>query len=170
MVQTRSQARKAAMATARTTLEHLVPPDQQVKGRERKHWVYWAEDHALVLVRAAKNKWGLVLIDDKGAVAMGQYVKHRIHPHRCGFDGRHFYWDGYLGQSWDFIKAKSIAPYFTAVEPPTIVDGHGFDAEGHSIGRNGWAQMAGGAHECMYDLTTLQFERLPPPPGYPKYK
>jgi len=168
MVRTRGQVFREALLSAQTTLEYLVPPERQVKGQERKHWVYWANGQTLILVRVAKNKWGLVLVDDKGTVTKGQYVKYKIHPHKCGFDGRYFYWDAYI--DWMFVTGKSIAPYFTAVEEPTFVDGWGVDSlTGRSVGRNGWAQRSGGAHGHMYDLTSLRFEQLRPPPDYPKF-
>jgi len=168
MVHTRAHVLREALLSAKTTLEYLAPPENQVENQKRKHWVFWANDRTVVLVRVAKNKWGLVLIDDKGHVIVGQYVKHKIHPHNCGFDGYYFYWDAYI--DWMFVTGKSIAPYFTTVEKPTFVDGYGFEQEsGRCVGRNGWGQLSGGAHGHMYDLSSLHFERLPPPSNYPKF-
>jgi hypothetical protein len=165
MVKTRSQ--NMAEATPIQVLEKLVPLDQQVKGKERKHYVYFAEGNALVLVSLFKrSKWGLVLIDKTGKVHQGQYVKHKIHPRECGFDGTHFYWDAYI--DYFFVIGKSIAPYFTAVEPTQWTDGYGFDPVTGKPGHNGWGGVgkAGGAHDVMYDLTSLTWDRIPAPyPG-----
>lgn len=160
MVRTRRQA--MAAATPEQVLEQLVPAEKQVKGQERKHYVYFANGKALVLVSLfKKNRWGLVLVDEAGGVHQGQYVKHRIHPYRSGFDGKYFYWDAYINNF--FVIGKSVAPYFTAVEPTRWADGWGVDPSTGKRGHNGWGEKAGGSHGVMWDLTSLKWQRVKPP-------
>lgn len=153
MVRTRQQF--YATASTQDVMERLVPPDRQVKGNERKHFVYYAEGKTLVLVGISKNKWGLILVDEQGNVKKGQYVaRHRVSPHRCKFDGTHFYWFAFMAhEGYLFARGKSVAPYFSVVEPVIWADGwHVKDWHG-----------AGGAHDIMYDLSSIPFQRVAPP-------
>jgi hypothetical protein len=156
MVATRSQTMREASPQQ---ILKLFGGDR-VKGNERKHHVYFADGKALVLVSIKKNKWGLVLVDEKGQLHQGQYVKHRLYPHRSGFDGDHFYWEAYIEHF--FVLGKSVPPYFTSVEPTRWNDGWGFDAtppHGRA-GHKGWGSKAGGAHGVMYDLSHLAWKQV----------
>lgn len=55
------------------------------------------------------------------------------------------------------MLGKSIAPYWTAVEPVQELTGHY---------RKYWG-MAGGAVGVMYDLSEIEWEKMAPPEGYP---
>lgn len=157
---TRSKA--AANLTPQEAVEKLVSEEDQDKGQVRKHYVYFAQNKTLILVSIFnKRRWGLILIDEKGKVHQGQYVKQKIHPHKCGFDGEFFYWDAYIDNF--FVIGKSRPPYFTAVEPLQWNNGWGFDAVTGKAGHKGWQEHAGGVHEIMWDLSSLEWERIKAP-------
>ena len=158
MVITRSQAMREA--TPEQIVELL--GGDRIKGNERKHYVYFADGKAVVLISLFKKKqWGLVLVDEHGRCHQGQYVRHKIYPHRCGYDGEHFYWEGFIDHF--FVIGKSVPPYFTPVEPTQWNDGWGFDRNSGKRGHHGWGIKAGGAHEVMHDLTHLSWKPIRAP-------
>ena len=161
---------------------------EQEKGKMRRHWVYSAEGKSLIQVSISKNCWGLVLVHEDGRVEQGQYVKrHNLHHQHSAFDGVNFYWDAcVVGHGrFEFMLGKSIAPYFTAVEPVQRFDGwhRRFWRHQGGVGADavsdvtpvcdlsyGGQTVAGGAVGVMYDLSGVTWKQLPPPAGYPVVK
>lgn len=140
-------------------LANIVDPEQQNIGNMRSHWIYTVDNKTLILVSISNDKWGLILMDEYGT-KQGQYInKHKIYPKNCIFDGVYFYWYMYNDRTYDYIQGKSIAPYFTVVEPVKITDG--WSKTG------GWKMDSTRPSSVMYDLSSLVWEKISPPSGYP---
>lgn len=150
MVQTRGQL----MRTTQGVMQLLASETIQKHTKRRKHFAFYSNNKTLVLVSISKTEWGLVLIDEHGQPTIGQFVRHKkVLPHCCAFDGEFFYWEMYEPHTYSFICGKSIAPFFTAVEPVVVEGGWT---------RRSWP-FAGGAHDIMWDLTSIRFKPLRAP-------
>lgn len=156
----KDDARPSAM-TADEVVQHVnsvLGQQKQEKGATRKHWIYSAAGKRLVVVKIWKNRWGLILVHEDGRVQQGQYMgRHKFHHQHSSFDGTHFHWDVYYPATWSFMLGKSIAPYWTAVEPVGEFDGW------H---RRYWG-MAGGAIGVMFNLSGITWKQMAPPAEYP---
>jgi hypothetical protein len=174
------ESERPATMTALDVVAHagnVLGQGKQEAGKMRKHWVYSAADRSLVVVSIRKNQWGLVLVHADGRVQQGQFVgRHKFHHQHSAFDGTHFYWDVWHAPRSCFMIGKSVAPYWTAVEPALDFTGwyrrywryrHGVGAEAVFDVSSVCGLTAGGGVGVMHDLSGLEWKRLAPPAGYP---
>jgi hypothetical protein len=152
-------------------LDSLIQTDVSVENNKKKHTIYTVDGNTLVLVHIKKSLWGLCTISKDGKVVQGQCLKGKMYPNGSWFDGVHYHWMYHDIKSHDVICGKSMAPYFTAVQPVEKIlswshsDSLGPNSKPTNHTKN--YQKMGTTTQEMYDLSSMVWERIAPPEGYP---